>query len=384
MTRPLAALALLTALAVRPASAQTAADRAAVRQAVLGYAQALYRADPSLVDRSVSGDLVKAGVYGGDDGLGRVPMTFGGLRALATSWNEGGSRVDPDSGLARVTVLDVLDRTASARLDAVWGADYVHLAREPDGAWRIVHVLWQPLPGGPRAEADPAPAGPPPVRRSLTPTSADTLTTEAFDALPDKAAFSGVVADRWPNGRLRLIRAVTDGRPAGLWTEWFETGVVRYLAEWDPERSGEGVWYYFHETGLVRDRSVLRRDRSWGLSEGWHPNGQKAYEGRYRANDRVGRWRWWNESGGLDSTRVYAAPSGPDHGETGWRPGPDGRDHLSAGPWGPPRAPAIPGGLRSLGCQVTSGPAAPSVSTSARPRAAPAPPAARPETSGAA
>ena len=155
---------------------------------------------------------------------------------------------------------------------------------------------------------------PPPVRRALTLTSADTLTTEAFDALPDQATFSGVVADRWPNGRLRLLRSVVRGRPAGLWTEWYETGVVRYLAEWDPERSGEGVWYYFHETGLVRDRSVYHGDRAFGPSEGWHANGLKAYEGRYRANERVGRWRWWNEGGGLDSLRTY-----PDGGPV-WEP----------------------------------------------------------------
>ena len=326
MTRPLALAALVVACAAAPVQAQTGADRAAVRQAVLDYAHALYRSDPALVDRSVAADLVKAGVYGGDDSLGRVPMTFDELRALAASWNEGGTRADPDSALARVTVLDVLDRAASARLDAVWGADYVHLAREPDGAWRIVHVLWQPLPDGPRAAA----GLPTSVRYALTPASKDTLTTAAFDALADKSAFSGVVADRWPDGRLKLLRSVVGGRSAGLWTEWYPSGVVRYLGQWLPNEGGgaavgEGVWVYFHENGVVRYRETYRADRADGVSEGWHANGRRAFEGEHRDGERVGRWRWWNEGGGLDSARVYPRPTATDSSATGWRPDRDPR-----------------------------------------------------------
>ena len=136
--------AALASLAAPTAGAQTAADSSAVRQAVLDYAYALYRTDPALVDRSVSRDLVKVGVYGGEGGLGRVPMTFDQLRGLAATWNAGGRQVAPDAEPACVAVLDVLDRTATARLDAVWGVDHFHLAKEADGAWRIVHVLWQP------------------------------------------------------------------------------------------------------------------------------------------------------------------------------------------------------------------------------------------------
>ena len=151
---------------------------------------------------------------------------------------------------------------------------------------------------------------PPTVRRVLTPTSSDTLTTAAFEALPDPAAFSGVVADRHPDGRLKLLRSVVDGLPVGLWTEWYPSGVVRYLGEWLPDDAngigvGEGVWYYFHESGAVRDRSVYQGDRAVGPFEGWHANGRKAVEGHYRDNERVGRWRWWDEAGALDSTRTY-------------------------------------------------------------------------------
>jgi hypothetical protein len=146
------------------------------------------------------------------------------------------------------------------------------------------------------------------VRRVLTPSSTDTVTTAVFDSLSAAGRkFTGVVADRHPDGRLKLVRSVVAGAPTGLWTEWYETGIVRYLAEWHPEGKGEGVWFYFHETGVVRDRTVLRRDVSVGLSEGWHPDGTKAFEGQYVRGRRDGLWRHWGTDGRLEREVVFAA-----------------------------------------------------------------------------
>ena len=61
--------------------------------------------------------------------------------------------------------------------------------------------------------------------------------------------------------------SVVAGKTTGLWTEWYETGVVRYLAEWHPEGKGEGAWFYFLETGVARDRTVYRRDIAEGPSD---------------------------------------------------------------------------------------------------------------------
>ena len=70
------------------------------------------------------------------------------------------------------------------------------------------------------------------IRRVLTPTFTDTVTTAVFDALITAGrTFTEVTADRYPNGRLRLVRSVVAFEPTGLWTEWYETRVVRYLAE---------------------------------------------------------------------------------------------------------------------------------------------------------
>lgn len=123
-----------------------AADRAAVQQAVLDYADALYRVDPTRVQRSVHPELVKLGFSRSAPGASyqTAPMNYRELYELAGRWNAGG-RVDAATARREVVVFDVLDQTASAKLTAEWGVDYMHLARY-DGRWQIIHVLWQSHP----------------------------------------------------------------------------------------------------------------------------------------------------------------------------------------------------------------------------------------------
>jgi len=45
----------------------------------------------------------------------------------------------------RVELFDVQDQTASAKLTAWWGTDYLLLAKY-DGRWMIRQVLWQAPP----------------------------------------------------------------------------------------------------------------------------------------------------------------------------------------------------------------------------------------------
>ena len=285
MSRLLCCLLLLLA-AADAALAQT--DRDAVRSAVRDYADALYRADPALVDRSVSRSLVKVGVFPGEGGPRRgEPMTFAALRELAATWNADGRRVASGAAPARIVVTDVLDRTASARLEAVWGVDHVHLAREADGAWRIVHILWQ---------EPSAPAVAPEARPRVVPAS-DTeerggLTVLRATGMP----VTGTVVELYPDGTRKVRRAIVDGRADGLWTEWYPGGAVRYVGTWAGGR-GDGVWTYYHENGEVRERSEVADDVWHGRSEGWHANGRKAFEGRYRWGSPAPGWQAWDEDG---------------------------------------------------------------------------------------
>jgi hypothetical protein len=118
------------------------ADRAAVEAAATDYVEALYRVEPSRIERSVHRDLVKRGFYPDNQGVWReYMMTYDELYDLAGSWNARGN-VTAATSPWTVTVVEVTDRTATARVTADWGIDHMQLARY-DGQWKIIHVLWQ-------------------------------------------------------------------------------------------------------------------------------------------------------------------------------------------------------------------------------------------------
>ena len=144
---PTLLLAILAALAAPPAHAQTGADSAAVRAAVLAYVEGIYEAAPARVDRSVSPELAKRTV-GRSQGTGREllrPMSKDALLDLAATYNREGRT--PRDARKDVAILDMLDRTATVRLTAAGWVDYMHLAKI-NGRWLIVNILWQEIPSG--------------------------------------------------------------------------------------------------------------------------------------------------------------------------------------------------------------------------------------------
>ncbi len=152
MTRTLSLVLFALIVASMPACGSVGAseqpvqdDRAAVERAVLDYLEALYDADPAKIQQSVHPDLQKSGFFHGADGrFQEGSMTYDQLYRLAAEWNADGRR-DTRNAPREIHVLDLLDQTASAKLVASWGIDYLHLARY-DGQWKIVQVLWQEHP----------------------------------------------------------------------------------------------------------------------------------------------------------------------------------------------------------------------------------------------
>ena len=144
MKKFLPAFALLFAFSVA-ALAQTDADRSAVRQAALDYVEGIYEVSSERIERSVHPDLVKRGFYikKGETNYSGAPMTFTELVNLAKTYNKDG-RV-PKTAPKEIVILDVLDQTASVKLTAHWGVDYMHLAKY-DGKWMIINILWQSPP----------------------------------------------------------------------------------------------------------------------------------------------------------------------------------------------------------------------------------------------
>ena len=121
-------------------------DRTAVTKAALNYVDALYEAKPELIAESVHAKLTKFGFYrsAASKPYEGHAMSYEQLAKLAKSWNRNGNKVDASSP-RKVEVLDLLDQTAVVKLTAVWGIDYMHLAKY-EGQWKIVHILWQSHP----------------------------------------------------------------------------------------------------------------------------------------------------------------------------------------------------------------------------------------------
>lgn len=138
---------LVAAVVLLPAAAaaQSDADREGVRAAVLDYVEGIYEVDASRIERSVHPELAKRGFFvkKGETAYSSSVMTFQQLVDLAKSYNKDG-RVKRDAP-KEVVIFDVSDQTASAKLTAVWGIDYIHLAKY-EGKWKFVNVLWQTPP----------------------------------------------------------------------------------------------------------------------------------------------------------------------------------------------------------------------------------------------
>jgi hypothetical protein len=129
---------------VPKAKPQLADEREAVKQAVLDYVEALYEADPARIERSIHRELFKLGFERDKDGAYKpYRMTYQELYDLAARWNKTG-RI-PKNSKKEIVVYDVADQTASAKLTAMWGIDYLHLAKF-DGKWMITDILWQTPP----------------------------------------------------------------------------------------------------------------------------------------------------------------------------------------------------------------------------------------------
>lgn len=124
---------------------ENTADRNAIRRAVLDYVEGVYEVDPSKIERGVHPELAKRGFFvrRGETAYSESKMTFAELVELSKNYYA--KTKPPADAPKEIVIFDVSDQTASVKLTAAWGIDYMHLAKY-DGKWMIVNVLWQSLP----------------------------------------------------------------------------------------------------------------------------------------------------------------------------------------------------------------------------------------------
>lgn len=120
-------------------------DRQLVFDAIEDYALALYDVEPERIAKSVDTTLHKIGYYDYDGkAYNHVPMTYQQLYDLSAKWNKNGKQANNESP-RKIEIYEVHDKTASGKLTAQWGIDFMHLCKV-DGRWKIKNIMWQSEP----------------------------------------------------------------------------------------------------------------------------------------------------------------------------------------------------------------------------------------------
>lgn len=128
----------------------TSADRAAIEQTARDYIEGFYEADPARMERALHPELAKR-IVRADPESGRSQLVEMSALTLVQLTGARGDRPTPVAERQQdVTVLDVFENAASAKVVAGAWIDYLHLTRW-NGRWVIVNVLWEMKPGRPFA-----------------------------------------------------------------------------------------------------------------------------------------------------------------------------------------------------------------------------------------
>ncbi len=131
-------------LAVMPFTllhAQTAADSNGIRQAALDYIEGYYEGDGARMERALHPELAKRIVRTNDQGRSQLQQMSAMSLVLGT--RAGGGKDTPVADRRKdVTIFDIYQNAASAKIYASGWVDYLHLAKW-NGRWVIVNVLWE-------------------------------------------------------------------------------------------------------------------------------------------------------------------------------------------------------------------------------------------------
>lgn len=136
-----ALLLVLIAAGAAPIAAQTPADSVGVRQAAADYIEGWYAGDADRMAGALHPELVKR--IRRADPQGNAWIEEMGASDLVRRTRRGFGRETP-AGQVRtdISILDIFQDAAAARIDAGGWIDYLQLVRWQD-RWVIVNVLWE-------------------------------------------------------------------------------------------------------------------------------------------------------------------------------------------------------------------------------------------------
>ena len=146
---PLCTVIALLGILHGSVSAQTAADSAGIRSAALDYIEGWYTADARRMEQALHPALAKR-IVETDPKSHKSILGQMGAKELIQNTRAGGGKA-AKRRQTDVSILDIYQGAASAKVIAGDWVDYLHLARW-NGRWVIVNVLWEWKP--PEARAD--------------------------------------------------------------------------------------------------------------------------------------------------------------------------------------------------------------------------------------
>jgi hypothetical protein len=121
--------------------AQTAADSAAIKAAALDYIVGYYEGNGERMERALHPELAKRIVRSNPQGRSQLGQMS--AMSLVQGTRAGGGKDIPVAQQQHdVTILDIYQNAASAKIIASSWIDYLHLAKW-NGRWVIVNVLWE-------------------------------------------------------------------------------------------------------------------------------------------------------------------------------------------------------------------------------------------------
>jgi len=144
-------LAVLIACAaeVRAQSTNSAeADKAAIKQTALDYIEGWYEGDAERMERALHPELAKRIMRTNPQGQSRLDQ-MGAMTLVQYTRRGGGKQTPKEKQQKDVTILDVFENAACAKVVASDWVDYLQLARS-NGRWVIVNVLWELKPQPPK------------------------------------------------------------------------------------------------------------------------------------------------------------------------------------------------------------------------------------------
>jgi hypothetical protein len=143
--RPLLFGLALLLLAAGEGSAQTAADREAIKQTALDYIEGYYEGNAERMERSLHPDLAKR-IVRTDPSTGKSKLEhMTAARLVEITRMRQGRPTPKEKQQKDVTILDLFENAACVKIVAADWIDYLHVAKF-DGRWVIVNVLWEMKP----------------------------------------------------------------------------------------------------------------------------------------------------------------------------------------------------------------------------------------------